>query len=124
MKKKSIKDQIKDGIKIGLVGGGLIVVIFYIFMSLFMPPKYCECEELARDAWLHTVGGEYSETDFNDWGDLEDCADKIIEFMDFDMDADKMDIEYIRDFSKQMCKNRCYVVPYGRDEGKKYCLDD
>jgi hypothetical protein len=120
MKKKSIKDQLKDGIKIGLVGGGLIGVILYSFM----PPKYCECEELARDAWLHTVGGEYSETDFNDWGDLEDCADKIIEFMDYDMDADKMNIEYIRDFSKQMCENRCYVVPYGRDEGKKYCLDD
>jgi len=120
MKKKPIKDQIKDGIKIGLVGGVLISVILLIFE----PPTYCECEELAMDAWLHTAGGEYSETDFNDWGDLEDCADKIIDFMDYDMEADKMSVEYIKDFSKQMCENRCYEALSGRDKGKRWCLDD
>ena len=42
--------------------------------------------------------------------------------MDFDMEADKMNVEYIEGFSKQMCENGCYSPKSGRDKGKKYCL--
>jgi hypothetical protein len=100
-------------------------LLLYLFGSFLNPNiDYCECQKLAKDAWLYTVGGEYSETEFNDWGDLEDCAEKIIDFMDYDMEAEKMNIEYIEEFSNQMCETGCYSPKSGSDRGKQWCLDD
>jgi len=96
----------------------VISLIFQGLQSIYysITVDYCDCEEYSEDAISYSVlGSDYGS--FNESA-IEHCADMIIDVMDFDMDSDKMSMDYIQQFSYEMCKYGYYETK-GKDGGKK-----
>lgn len=96
----------------------VISLIFQGLQSIYysITVDYCDCKEYSKDAISYSVlGSDYGS--FNESA-IEHCADMIIDVMDFDMDSDKMSMDYIQQFSYEMCKNGYYETK-GKNGGKK-----
>jgi hypothetical protein len=95
---------------IGLTFKGIEFVYYSVSMD------YCDCSEYSSDALIYSaMGSDYGS--FNESA-IEFCADKIIDKMDFDMDSGKLSIDYMKQFSYEMCEYGYYETK-GSDGGKK-----
>ena len=86
----------------------------FVYYSITM--NYCDCKEYSRDAISNNVlGSDYGS--FNESA-IEFCADKIIDKMDFDMDSDEISVDYMHQFSYEMCEYGYYETK-GSNGGEK-----
>ena len=92
----------------GLIGLFIISLIFqgvqFVYYSITM--DYCDCKEYSRDVISNNVlGSDYGS--FNESA-IEFCADKIIDKMDFDMDSGEISVDFMAQFSSEMCEYGYY----------------
>jgi hypothetical protein len=75
---------------------------------------YCDCKEYSGEALkYYATGADYGS--YNESA-IDFCADKIIDKMDFDLD--ELSIDYIQQFSYEMCEYGYYETK-GQNGGKK-----
>ena len=79
---------------------------------------YCYCEEKSSDAIKYrALGSDYGS--FNRSA-IKFCAKKIIDKMDFDMDWDNMSIDFMQQFSYEMCEYGYYKEPAAKKAPEFY----
>ena len=79
---------------------------------------YCYCKEKSSDAIKYrALGSDYGS--FNRSA-IKFCAKKIIDKMDFDMDWDNMSIDFMHQFSYEMCEYGYYKEPAAKKAPEFY----
>jgi len=94
----------------------LVFLLTFLIFSSCSKPDYCECKVISREA-IKASAGLPSDMDLDD---LEDCAEKVKEDLDFNMPADKISIDYIQQVSYEMCEYGYYEGKHSDSRGKKY----
>jgi hypothetical protein len=94
----------------------LLFLLIPLLLASCSKPSYCKCEDVSREAITASIGLQ-SDLDLDD---LDDCAEKVKEDLDFSMPADKIGVDFIQQVSYEMCKYGYYEGKGSDNRGKKY----
>ncbi len=87
--------------------GGLILV----GLGSWLNPSYtyCECQQITEDAITWTVlRGQYGSTAKFDEAGVDACNEKVINALDLDVESGKMNVEFTKQVSYEICTDGYY----------------
>lgn len=116
--------KIKKSPKIILLVG-LIIIFFGVkaLSSALEPnPTWCDCDKVAGDAIDYTLWrGQNGSTAKYDEKLVRACAKKVLRVnKDLKLEPEEIGVEYISQFSYEICKNGYYEGKGSDNRGKKY----
>ena len=103
----------------------LIFLFFFIkFINyIFVPnPTWCDCDEAIGNAIEYSVmRGEAGSTAEYDKKTVRACAEKVLELnKDLNVEPEELSIDYMAQFSYEICKYGYYEGKNSDNRGKKY----
>ena len=105
------------------IGLTLIFLMVKLIININAPnPTWCDCDKAAGDAIDYSVfRGRNGSTAKYDEKTIKACAKKVLKLnKTLNIEPDELSIEYISQFSYEICKNGYYEGKGSDNRGKKY----
>jgi hypothetical protein len=106
-----------------LIGIVIIFIMVKVIINITKPnPTWCDCDKAAGEAIEYSLfqGREGSSAKYDE-RTVEACAEKVLELnSNLDIDPEDLSIEYILQFSGEICTYGYYEGKGSDNRGKRY----